>query len=385
MNIYLDNCATTKVRDEVLTEIINTYSKDYGNPSSLHRMGLTVEKQINTARKNVASLINASEKNILFTSGGTESNNIAINSHMLKINKNNNIVTTIIEHASIYNVFRQYEKKGYDVRYLDTDRNGFIDTNSLEKLVDEKTGLISIIYVNNEIGTIQKLDEIIKYVRNKNSNIKIHVDAIQAIGKIPIDVKKLNVDSMSFSSHKIHGPKGVGGLYISSKSNFEALMYGGGQEGSLRPGTENTPGIIGFGKACELIKNDFKEEVNKLNMLKSAYAKKLSESIDDIIINSMLDNSGAPHVLSVSFKDVKAEVLVHYLENYDIYVSTGAACSSKSDSISRTLEAIGLNENYINGTIRLSFGYFNDIKDVDFTVDKIRESVEDIRKITRLR
>ena len=383
MNTYLDNCATTKVRDEVLDEIINIYKKDYGNPSSLHRMGLTVEKKIYDARKNLASLINASEKNILFTSGGTESNNIAINSHMLKINKNQNIVTTNIEHASIFNVFKQYEKKGYDVRYLSTDNKGFIDFKSLEKSVDEKTGLISIIYVNNEIGTIQKLDEIIRFVRSKNNKIKIHVDAIQAIGKIPIDVKKLNIDTMSFSSHKIHGPKGVGALYINSKSNFEALMYGGGQEGSLRPGTENTPGIIGFGKACQLIKNNFKEEVDKLNMLRSAYAKKLSEGIDDIKINSMLDNNGAPHVLSVSFSDVKAEVLVHYLENYDIYVSTGAACSSKSDSISRTLESIGLNDNYINGTIRISFGYFNDIKDVDFTVSKIVESVNDIRKITR--
>ncbi len=383
MNIYLDNCATTKVRDEVLTEIIDIFSNDYGNPSSLHRMGLNVEKKINIARKNVASLINASEKEILFTSGGTESNNLAINSHVAKLTKNNNIITTVVEHPSIYNVYKQYEKKGYDVRYLNTDNSGFIDFNSLENLVDKNTGLISIIYVNNEIGTIQKLDEIIKYVKNINNNIKIHVDAIQAFGKILIDVKKLNIDTMSFSSHKVHGPKGVGGLYVNSKSTIEAFMYGGGQEKSLRPGTENTPGIIGFGKACELIKKDFKDEVNKLNSLKIAYSNKLKERIEDISINSMLDENGAPHILSVSFKDVKAEVLLHYLENYDIYVSTGAACSSKSKSENRTLKSIGLSDKFIDGTIRISFGYFNNIEDVDYTVDKIKECVEDIRKIVR--
>ena len=383
MKVYLDNCATTKVRDEVLTEMIDIYSNEYGNPSSLHRMGLNVEKKINIARKNLATLINASQDEVLFTSGGTESNNLAINSHVLKLNKNNNIVTTAIEHPSVYNVFKQYEKNGYDVRYINTDKFGFIKFSDLENLVDEKTGLISIIYVNNEIGTIQKLDEIIKFVKSKNNRIKIHIDAIQALGKIQIDVKKLNIDTMSFSSHKVHGPKGVGGLYVNCKANLEALMYGGGQEKSIRPGTENAPGIIGFSKACELIKNDIKEELKKLNLLKLSYANRLQEQIEDISINSMLDESGAPHILSVSFKDVKAEVLVHYLENYDIFVSTGAACSSKSKSESRTLESIGLSHNLMDGTIRISFGYFNNLEEVEYTVDKIKNSVEEIRKITR--
>lgn len=383
MTIYLDNSSTTRVRDEVITEITYVLKNEYGNPSSLHRMGLNIEKKIEIARKNVASLVNCNYNEILFTSGGTESNNLAINSHVTKLNKNSNIVTTPIEHPSVYNIYKQYEKKDYDVRYLETDKQGFIDFESLKKSVDKNTGLISIIYVNNEIGTIQKLDEIVKYVKEINPNIKIHIDAIQALGKIQINLKKLNVDTMSFSAHKVHGPKGVGALYVNSRTNIESFMYGGYQEKGIRPGTENTPGIIGFGKACELIKKDFTDEIEKLNMLKLAYADKIREKIDDISINSALDESYVSHILNVSFKDVKAEVLVHYLENYDIYVSTGAACSSKQNVENRTLKAIKLNDNYIEGTIRISFGYFNSMEELDYAVDKIKECVEDIRKITR--
>lgn len=382
MTIYLDNSATTKVRDEVLVEMIDILKNDYGNPSSLHRMGLNIEKKIELARKNLAALINSSENEILFTSGGTESNNLAISGHIAKLSKNNNIVTTAIEHPSVYNLYKQYEKKGYDVRYIDTDERGLIDFDSIKKLVDINTGLISIIYVNNEIGTIQKLDDIIKLVREINPSIKIHIDAIQALGKLPINMKKLNIDTMSFSAHKIHGPKGVGALYINSRSNLEALMFGGYQERAIRPGTENTPGIIGFGKACELIKKEFNEEVKKLNTLKLTYAEKLRERIEDININSMLDERAAAHILSISFKHVKAEVLVHYLENYGIYVSTGAACSSKQKVENRTLSSIGLDDSFIDGTIRISFGYFNNIDEIDYTVEKISECVDDIRKIT---
>lgn len=385
MTIYLDNSATTRVRDEVLLEMTDVLKNEYGNPSSLHRMGLNIEKRIEAARKNIASLINCGENEILFTSGGTESNNLAINSHVSKLNKGSNIVTTSIEHPSVYNIYKQYEKRGYDVRYLDTDKQGFIDFESLKKLVDINTGLISIIYVNNEIGTIQKLNEIIKHVKEINSNTRIHIDAIQALGKLSINMKKLNVDTMSLSAHKVHGPKGVGALYINSKTNIEAFMYGGYQEKGIRPGTENTSGIIGFGKACELLKKDFNDEIKRLNLLKLAYADKLREKIEDISINSILGEEGTAHILNVSFKAVKAEVLVHYLENYGIYVSTGAACSSKQKVENRTLNAIKLDDKFIEGTIRISFGYFNSIEELDYTVDKIKECVEDIRKIITVR
>ena len=385
MTIYLDNSATTRVRDEVLVEMTDVLKNEYGNPSSLHRMGLNIEKRIEAARKSIASLINCGENEILFTSGGTEANNLAINSHVSKLNKGSNIVTTAIEHPSVYNIYKQYEKRGYDVRYLDTDKQGFINSESLKKLVDINTGLISIIYVNNEIGTVQKIDEIIKHVKEINSNTRIHIDAIQALGKLPINIKKLNIDTMSLSAHKVHGPKGAGALYINSKTNIEAFMYGGYQEKGIRPGTENTSGIIGFGKACELLKKDFNEEVKRLNLLKFAYADKLREKVEDISINSILGEDGAAHILSVSFKAVKAEVLVHYLENYGIYVSTGAACSSKQKVENRTLNAIKLDDKFIEGTIRISFGYFNNIEELDYTVDKIKECVEDIRRIVTLR
>ncbi len=385
MTVYLDNSATTRLRDEVLAEMTDILKNEYGNPSSLHRMGLNIEKRIEAARKNIASLINCGENEILFTSGGTESNNLAIYSYVSKLNKSNNIVTTAIEHPSVYNVYKQYEKRGYDVRYLDNDKQGRINFESLKKSVDINTGLISIIYVNNEIGTVQKLDEIIKYVKEINPNVKIHIDAIQALGKLPINMRKLNIDTMALSAHKVHGPKGVGALYINSKTNIEAFMYGGYQEKGIRPGTENTSGIIGFGKACELLKEDFNEEVKKFSSLKLAYADKLKEKIEDISINSILDEEGAAHILNVSFKAVKAEVLVHYLENYGIYVSTGAACSSKQKVENRTLNAIKLDDKFIDGTIRISFGYFNNIDELDYTVDKIKECVEDIRKITKSR
>lgn len=383
MRVYLDNSATTRVRKEVLDEIIDVYDNDYGNPSSLHRMGLNVEKRIDKARKQVARVINAKAEEIYFTSGGTESNNLAINSHLSNIGNNKNIITTMIEHSSVYNVFKYYENNGVKVNYLHTDDNGFISLDELKNLVDINTELISIIMVNNEIGTIQDIESIIKIAKSINPRVKIHIDAIQAFGKIKIDVKKLDIDTMSFSSHKVHGPKGIGGLYCSSKCKLNASTFGGGQEKGIRPGTENTPGIIGFGKACEILYKDFDDEIIKLNNLKLEYAKKISELITDCKINSCLDDKGAPHILSVSFKDVRGEVLLHFLEGYDIYVSTGAACSSKSKNENRILQAINLDDNYSHGTIRISFGYFNNFDEIDYTVSKLEQCVEEIRSIVR--
>lgn len=384
MEVYLDNSATTKIKPEVLDELIDVYVNDYGNPSSLHRKGLEIEKKINVARKLTAKVINAKPEEIFFTSGGTESNNIALIGHLSSINYEDkkNIVTTKIEHPSVYNVFRHFEGK-IDVRYLDTDENGYIDKSQLINQIDDNTLLISIIYVNNEIGTVQDLEDIIKIVKKKNNKTKIHIDAIQAFGKIRIDVNKIDVDTISFSSHKIHGPKGVGGLYIKQGNKINSIIFGGHQEKGLRPGTENTPGIVGFGKASELLYNNFKEENDKLYELKKQYGNRLLEEIDDIKINSDLTNLGAPHILSVSFKNVKGEVLVHYLEQKEIYVSTGAACSSKAKNDNRVLNAINLERDYINGTIRMSFGYFNNFEEIEYVVKNIKESVNEIRDIMK--
>lgn len=379
MEVYLDNSATTKVRAEVLTQIIDVSENNYGNPSSLHRMGLQIEKKINAARSSAAKVINARPEEIYFTGGGTESNNIAIFGHLSNVDKRHNIITTKIEHPSVYNVFNHFKDK-VEVRYLELDHMGRVDLEHLSKLIDENTLLVSIMHVNNEIGIVQDLNKITKLIRDKNKSTKIHVDAVQSYGKIKIDTNKLPVDTIAFSSHKIHGPKGVGGLFIRSGIKLSSMIYGGGQEKSVRPGTENTAGIVGFGEACELVYLGFKDENNKLTELKKHYAKRLLEEIDDIKINSSMEDDGAPHILSVSFKNVRGEVLLHYLEQKGIYVSTGSACSSKVKN-NRILESINLDKEYVEGTIRISLGFFNNTDEVEYVVENIKQSVNDIRKI----
>lgn len=381
MEVYLDNSATTKVRQEVLNEIIDVNENYYGNPSSLHRMGLQIEKKITEARMNAAKILNAKRDEIYFTGGGTESNNIALISLLENSNNNCNVITTKIEHPSVYNVFEHFKSK-IDVRYVKIDDMGRVDLEDLNNLVDENTALVSIMHVNNEIGIVQNLNNITKLIKEKNNSAKIHVDAVQSYGKIKIDTSKLPVDTIAFSSHKIHGPKGVGGLYIRSGLKLNSISYGGGQEKSIRPGTENTPGIVGFGTACNLVFKGFNEENNKLTQLRNLYARRLSEEIGDIKINSPLNEDGAPHILNISFKNVRGEVLVHFLEQNGIYVSTGSACSSKSRN-NRILEAINLKEEYQDGTIRISLGFFNDFNEVEYVVDNIKQSVKDIRKIMK--
>lgn len=381
MEVYLDNSATTKVRQEVLNEVININENYYGNPSSLHRMGLQIERKITEARIAAAKILNAKRDEIYFTGGGTESNNIALLGLLNNSCNNCNVITTRIEHPSVYNVFEHFKSK-FETRYVRIDSMGRVDLEDLNNLVDENTALVSIMHVNNEVGIVQNLSSITKLIKEKNNSTKIHVDAVQSYGKIKIDTNKLPVDTIAFSSHKIHGPKGVGGLYIRSGLNVNSISYGGGQEKSIRPGTENTPGIVGFGMACELVYKGFNDENNKLTELRNLYAKRLSEEINDIKINSSLDEEGAPHILNISFKNVRGEVLIHFLEQKGIYVSTGSACSSKSRN-NRILEAINLKEEYLDGTIRISLGFFNDFNEVEYVVEHIKKSVDDIRKIMK--
>ncbi len=381
MEVYLDNSATTKVRLEVMKQIIDINENFYGNPSSLHRMGLKIEKKVQEARKAAAKIINAKAVEIYFTGGGTESNNIAIFGHLNNAERKHNIITTKIEHPSVYNVVNHFKDKT-EVRYVDTDKMGKVNLENLSEIIDENTILVSIMHVNNEIGIVQDLNKIAKIVKDKNKNTKIHIDAVQSYGKIKIDTSKLDVDTMAFSSHKIHGPKGVGGVFIRSGLNISSMTYGGGQEKSIRPGTENTPGIVGFGEACNLVLSSFNEENDKLRELKNLYAKRLSEEIEDIKINSSMGEDGAPHILNVSFKNIRGEVLIHYLEQKGIYVSTGSACSSKARN-NRILEAINLDSEYAEGTIRISLGFFNCFDEVEYVVENIKKSVEDIRKIMK--
>lgn len=380
MLVYLDNSATTKVREEVLKEIIEANENYYGNPSSLHRMGLMAEKKIEEARKSSAKLIGARAEEIYFTGGGTESNNIAIFGHLSSLKEDDKIITTKIEHPSVYNVFKQFEGK-CTVKYLDTDEKGKINIDDLRDMVDDRTLLVSIMHVNNEIGAVQDLNEIAALIKTKNKNTRFHVDGVQSYGKIKIDVRKTPIDTLSFSSHKIHGPKGVGGLYIRSPLKIGPLVFGGGQERGIRSGTEDTSGIIGFGKACDLLYGSFDREVKKLRDLRDIYIKRIEEEIEDIRFNNTKED-GAPHIINVSFKNVPGEVLVHYLEGKDIYVSTGSACSSKARD-NRILEAISLEKEYRQGAIRISLGHFNTFDEVEYVIDNIKKAVKDIRKITK--
>lgn len=382
MEVYLDNSATTRVRQEVLQQIIDVNENYYGNPSSLHRMGLIAEKKIDEARRYAAKIINAKHDEIYFTGSGTESNNIALFSHLSGIGENANIITTKIEHPSVYNVVEQFKDR-VSIRYVETDGMGRVNVENLSEIVDSDTVLVSIMHVNNEIGIVQDIKKVAEIVKSKNKHTKIHVDAVQSYGKIKIDVNSIPVDTMAFSSHKIHGPKGVGGLFVRSSLKIKASVFGGGQERGIRPGTENTPGIIGFGEACRLLYENFEEERNKLNELKLIYAKKLTEEISGIRINSLLNEEGAPHILNVSFKNVRGEVLVHFLEQKGIYVSTGSACSSKSKN-NRILEAVNIDKEYIEGSIRMSLGFFNNSDEVEYVVMNIKQAVKEIREIMML-
>ena len=383
MKVYLDNSATTKPRDEVIDEMILMLKDEYGNPSSLHRMGLQVEKKIEASRKIIADFLKVRKEEITFTSGGTESNNIAIQSIVNKFSRNGkHIITTRIEHPSVLNVFKHYQEKGYDVTYLDVDENGILNLEQLEESITNKTILLSVMAVNNEIGTIQPIEKIRDIINSKNKNIKLHVDGVQAFGKIDIDINKLEIDAFTFSGHKVHGPKGIGGIFIKKGLNLESIAFGGEQEKGLRSGTENVPGIIGLGKAVEILEKNFKLEKEKILGLKNYFFEKVKSNVENIKINSLLDDLGAPHIINISFIGVRGEVLIHYLEDSGIYVSTSSACSSKGKGKSHVLLAIGLSNKEIDGAVRFSFSYNNTFEELDYVVEKLKYAVDDIRKIT---
>lgn len=381
MEIYLDNAATTKPRPEVVEAVIKTYTSEYGNPSSLHRKGLEAEKLIREARTSVAKLIGALESEIYFTSGGTESNNIAIQGIVQKYaRKNKHLITTEIEHHSVLNIFKHLETQGYDVTYLPVDKNCKIDLKKLEEYVREDTALVSIMLVNNEIGSIQNIKEISKIVKSKSA-AKIHVDAVQAVGKIPVNVKMLDIDAMSVSGHKLHATKGIGALYLKSGLNINAVYKGSNQESGIKPGTENVPGIVGFGKACEIVANNLEIESSYIRKLRDNMATQLQALLENTIVNTQIEES-APHILSITFKGIRGEVFLHYIENENVYVSTGAACSSKSKG-SHVLKAIGLKPDDIDATIRISLSVFNTDKEVEIAIEAMVKTVNEIRKIMK--
>lgn len=379
MSIYLDNAATTKVFPEVLLAVNEAMEVSYGNPSAKHTKGLEAENIVKEARQTIAGTLKAKEKEIVFTSGGTESNNFAIlGTAMANKRRGKHIITTRIEHASVYEPMFYLENEGFEVTYLEVDEKGIVDLKQLEDSIREDTILVSCMLVNNEIGAVEPVEEIGKIIKKKNPGTVFHVDAIQGYGKIQVIPKNAGIDLMSMSGHKIHGPKGIGFLYIKEKTKIQPIILGGGQQKGMRSGTENVPGIAGLLKACEIMAGHLQENAEKTGEVREYFRNRITE------IPEIKDNSGsAPHVASISFKNVRSEVLLHALEERGIYVSSGSACSSNRPHISGTLSAIGLSPEYMDGTLRFSFSLYNTKEEADQVIEALKELVPMLRKFVR--
>lgn len=378
-NIYLDNAATTKVTPKVLKKINEVLKNNYANPSSLHKLGIESEKVIKNARRNIADALDIRPGELIFTGSGTTANNIAIQGTVHRLEKfGKKIITSKVEHKSVLEIFKHFEQAGFEVVYIPVDQNGIINLSKLKEAVDDETILVSIMAVNNELGSCQPLREISNIIDNYD-NIYFHVDGVQAFGKVPVKIKNLNIDLFTISSHKIHGPKGIGALYINKDIIIDKILFGSSQEKGFYPGTENTAGIAGFGKAAEHLPNQ--KEISHIKNLRDKLKDKIKGEIPDVIINTPSGEKAAPHILNVSFKGIKGEVLVHSLERDGIFVSTGSACSSRRDSVSHVIKALNTPKNYREGSIRFSFSPYNTEQEVEYAFKSIKKNVESLRKI----
>lgn len=379
MEVYLDNSATTKPYDEVIQVMADSMKNYYGNPSSSYSLGIKAEQKINEAREFIGKTINCSRNDMIFTSGGSESNNFLLKGFL---KEGNHLITTKIEHPSILNTCKQLEKQGVLVSYLSVDNRGKIDIEELKNSITKDTRLVSIMHVNNEIGITQDINSIGKTIKEYNSRIKFHVDAVQSYGKIKIDVQKSNIDLLSISAHKIHGPRGIGAAFVRKGLEPSALICGGGQERNFRGGTENLAAIRGFYRAAEIVNLNIEENSKKVKDIKTYFIERL-KIFKEIKINSPLEEDYLPYILSVSFKGIRAEVLLHLLEESEIYVSTGSACSSKDTKDSHVLKAIGLKDEEAKGAIRFSFTENNTMEEIDYTIDKLDIALKFLRRVTR--
>ncbi len=378
MEVYLDNSATTRPYEEVIETVVEGMRVYYGNPSSAHSLGVKAERKINEAREIAAKTINAGKDEIIFTSGGSESNNFLIKGFAKAGSK---IITTKIEHPSVMNTCIEMEREGVEVVYLDVDHRGLISLEELSDNIDKDTVLISIMHVNNETGVIQDIESAGKLIKEKSSRARFHVDAVQSYGKLKIDVQKWKVDLLSASGHKIHGPRGSGISYVRRGLSPKPLICGGGQEKNLRSGTENLSAITGFAAASDIMNKNMEASYLKVKDVKDYFINKL-QVFKDIKINSVGEEYSS-YILSVSFSGVKGEVLLHLLEADGIYVSTGSACSAKKNGDSYVLKAVGLEKNNINGTIRFSFNESNTRSEINYTVDKLEKSLSFLRKLKK--
>ena len=383
MEVYFDNSATTRCYDSVKDIVVKAMTEDFGNPSAMHLKGVEAEKYIKSSAESLARLLKVQEKEILFTSGGTESDNLAlIGAAFANTRSGNHIITTSVEHPAVSQPALFLQEQGFEVTYLPVDSRGVVKMDALKAVLREDTILVSVMYVNNEVGAVMPVEEIAALVHEKSPRALFHVDAIQAFGKYRIYPKKMGIDLLSVSGHKIHGPKGVGFLYINEKAKIQPQILGGGQQGGMRSGTDNVPGIAGLGTAAVEIYKNLEENVENMYRLKEHIAQGL-EKIGDIRMNGMELREGAPQILSISVMGVRSEVLLHSLEERGIYVSAGSACSSHKRKPSATLAAMGMSKDQIESTVRLSFCEENTIEEADYFLQVMGELVPMLRRYSR--
>lgn len=374
MTAYLDNSATTKMCIQAKERMLDAIENSWGNPSSLHEKGIDADMLLATARKAVAKALSVEDKEIIFTSGGTEGNNIAVfGAAYANRRKGNRVITSVIEHPSVKKAFERLEQEGFDVIYIGTDSSGYIDIKELENAVNEKTILVSIMAVNNEVGTVQPVEKISSIVKRKNAPALIHVDAVQAFGKIPLTPKKWGIDLMTVSGHKIHGPKGVGALYIKSGTKIKGIVAGGGQESDIRPGTEPMPAIAGFCGAVEAL--DIKKSLCEVTALRDRFVDEL-ESIEGVTVNS--PENALPYIVNISLEGLRSETVLNFLSDMGIYISSGSACAKGHKSY--VLTAMGLNEKTIDSSLRVSLSRFTTEDELKYFIDGITKAMKVIMK-----
>ena len=386
MEAYLDNAATTKVSAAVMEKMNQVFLNDFGNPSSMHQKGMDAELYIREAKKQIADTLKCEPSELVFTSGGTESNNMAlIGTALANKRAGKHIITTRIEHASVYQPLLFLEELGFNVTFAPVDEDGRVKIDELVEAVTSETILVSVMYVNNEIGCVEPIAEIAKRIKEKNPKVLFHVDAIQAYGKMKIQPAKEGIDLLSVSGHKIHGPKGSGFLYIKNKTKIKPILHGGGQEKGMRSGTENVPAIAGLGQAAKDMYANLEANRKHLFALKERLAERLSK-VEGVTLNGIPEEgilATAPHVLSVSFAGIRSEVLLHALEEKEVYVSSGSACSSNHPDISGTLVAIGVKKELLDATLRFSFSVTTTIEEVDYAADCVEALLPQLRRFFR--
>ncbi len=381
MEIYLDNSATTKVSPQVAQLIYKIMTEDYGNPSSMHNKGVEAEKYIRQAKETFARILKVSDKEIYFSSGGTESDNLAIiGTALANKRRGKHIITTAIEHPAVLESFDFLEKQGFETTYLPVNQYGQVEPDVLRAALRDDTILVSVMYVNNEIGAIEPVAQCGRIIKEYNKDIIFHVDGVQAFGKFRIYPYKENIDILTVSSHKIHGPKGVGAVFIKDRTKIHPTAFGGGQQKGMRSGTENVPGIAGMALAAANMYDKFDEDVKRLYELKAYFVEQI-EQIDGTVINGLTGELSAPHVVSVSFEGIaKSEVLLHALEDKGIYVSSGSACASNKPALSGTLKAIGVRNDLLSATLRFSFSVYTTKEELEYTITALKELLPVLRK-----